>query len=256
MKTNTRELRFPSKDIMTENIEIYLVGGAVRDLYRGVKSNDWDFAVVASSFSAMRDWLIEKEFEIFLETPRYFTIRARAPKEAFRFGGMDLKGATFDFTLCRKDATYTDGRHPDLVEVGTIYDDLARRDFTMNAMAIDWQGNLLDPHNGYEDIRNELIKCVGGIERLHEDGLRILRAIRFSVQTGFALSFPIVSFLYFGKPEDYLRTISLDRIRDELGKMFKIDPVGSIDLLSQIEKVTEHIFWEREVWLEPTTKNK
>ena len=239
-----------------EYVNLYLVGGAVRDLIRGVKSKDWDFAVEAESFDQMRQWLVANDFEIFLETPKYFTIRARAPKDSYTFGGMDLAGATFDFTLCRKERNYTDGRHPDHVEVGTLLDDLSRRDFTMNAIAIGSDGTYIDPFGGREDITNNEIVCVGSLQRLEEDGLRIMRALRFVIQLGFVLDPEIDAYLQTPEAVRALTYISEDRVRQELAKMLKEDSMSSIILIHKYFMICDHIFNDREIWLEPTTAKR
>ncbi|QFG12280.1 tRNA nucleotidyltransferase [Arthrobacter phage Racecar] len=242
---------------MTE-INLYLVGGAVREIVRGYpeKVKDWDFAVEADSFTAMRDWLKENDFEIFLETPEYLTIRARIPKQGFEFAGMDLKNKTFDFTLCRTESDYTDGRHPDLVEVGTIEQDLSRRDFTMNAIAMDPSGALIDPFNGSEDIQNKVIRLVGGEERLMEDSLRMLRAVRFSVQLGFRMQADLFEFLHDGKHKYLLDVVSRDRIRDELHKAFKINTLETLETLEKFHWMIPYFFEKGDMWLEPTFKGR
>lgn len=236
-------------------VEIFLVGGAVREIIRGFpeKVSDWDFAVEAESFAHMRDYLIESGFDIFLETEQYFTIRARAPKTKFSFAGMDMTGTTFDFTLCRSEGAYSDGRRPDTVEVGTIKDDLARRDFTMNAIALDAAGGLIDPFNGAEDIKSGLIRCVGTTERLREDSLRMLRAIRFAVQLDFTLANDIVGFLYDPNNVPLLDNVSEERIRDEMTKMFKADTLETLYYLQSYHALTASIFGNR-IWLLPTVK--
>jgi len=120
------------------------VGGCLRDEFKGIPSKDVDFAVEAPSFEAMRDELIEDGFEIFEERPEFFTIRAKVPK------GNPLEDRTrvADFVMCRKDGPSSDGRRPDFVEPGTIFDDLARRDFTVNAIARNAiTGEIIDPHS-------------------------------------------------------------------------------------------------------------
>lgn len=238
------------------NATLYLVGGAVRDHYRDAKSKDIDFAVEADSFDDMRDYLNERDFEIFTESERYFTIRARAPKGKFQFGNFDMSNTTFDFTLTRKERDYTDGRHPDIVEMGDIYDDLSRRDFTMNAIAIDSKGKTIDPFNGVDDIYYSTIKCVGGTERLVEDGLRIIRALRFNVQLGFLFDSEVHDFMYEPEAVDALRKVSQDRVRQELAKALKIDPMATLRLLNTYHKLGSLIFDEMGIWLEPTSKNK
>lgn len=237
-------------------LDMYLVGGAVRDHHRGVRSKDWDFSVEAESFSAMRDWLNENGFKIFAETPKYLTLRARAEADRFQFGSLDLTGTTFDFTLCRTEKDYTDGRHPDTVEIGNIYDDLSRRDFTMNAVALDKAGRTIDPFDGVEDIYDYKIRCVGGTERLQEDGLRIMRAIRFAVQLGFIMDEDIYRFLRSDDAVEALKVISVDRVRDELGKALKINTGSTLWQLSRFPKISKHIFHDTGIWLEPTTAKR
>lgn len=243
---------------MTE-ATLYMVGGAVRDMIMGNPNpKDIDFSVEAKSFNHMRQWLIEKGFEIFAESPKYFTIRARAPRSGFTFAGKKYEGITFDFALCRTDGEYKDGRHPESVEVGTIHTDLSRRDFTMNAIAMDASGDFLDPFNGREHIE-ELggwIRCVGSTERLQEDGLRIMRALRFSVQLGFTLESAIHCFLVSDEALDALRKIDPDRIRAEILKMTKIDSFATMELLTQYSAIGKYIFSETGLWLEPTSAKK
>lgn len=125
-------------------IRIFEVGGCVRDEILGVPSKDIDFAMEAPSFQAMKEYMEAENFKIFLETPEYFTIRAKFPNSSL----------VADFVLCRKEFGYSNNRHPDLVEVGTIYDDLSRRDFTINAIAKSLDsGEFLDPHNGIDDLK-------------------------------------------------------------------------------------------------------
>src|SRR5690606_30256826 len=112
-------------------IQMFEVGGCVRDDLLGIPTKDVDFTVVAPSFDAMRDHLIREGFRIHVESPEFVAIRAGVPE------GHPLRERTkdADFVLARKDAPTGDGRRPDFVEPGTLMDDLARRDFTVNAMA-------------------------------------------------------------------------------------------------------------------------
>ena len=203
----------------------------------------------------MRDWINFNGFEIFVETPQYYTIRARAPK-GYEFAGIDMTGKTFDFALCRSEGSYSDGRHPDEVKRGTLMEDLSRRDFTMNAIAMDESGNFIDPFDGRKDIERSLINCVGGTERLEEDALRMVRAIRFGVQLGFYLTTDISTFLMKTKNVELINNISVDRIRDELHKMFRINSVDSMYYLMAYEELTEKLFERGGLWLEPTNKGR
>ena len=213
------------------DIKFYLVGGAVRDEILGFSSKDLDYSVEAPSYNAMRDEIVKRKGEIFLETPEYFTIRAKVPK----------MGAC-DFVLCRKDGQYSDGRRPDKVEMGTLYDDRARRDFTMNAIAKAEDGSYIDPHDGQLDIADKLINCVGHAEdRFAEDYLRILRAIRFAVTKKMRLSQDTYDAIQ--KYKDKVMEVSVERVREELYKAFKFDTVKTLVALHEFG--LEHIVFDK-----------
>jgi len=231
---------------MTNSIKAYLVGGFVRDRILGKASKDYDYAVVAPSYDAMVNW-IKGRGKVFIEKPEYLTVRAKL------HGG----GESADFVLCRKDGAYADGRRPDSVEPGTIYDDLARRDFTMNAIAMDDEtGKYIDPHGGYEDIGKNIIRCVGDArQRFAEDALRMLRALRFSITKNMIVSSDIYATFDDDELTEKLRTsVSVDRKREELTKAFAADTVGSMKLLLQFPKLTDACFNSSKLWLMPTTR--
>jgi tRNA nucleotidyltransferase/poly(A) polymerase len=230
---------------MTYPINFWKVGGAVRDSLLGVQAKDVDFAVEAPSFDAMREAIVARGGKIFLETPEFFTIRAKVPN----------LGAS-DFVLCRKDGAYRDGRHPESVEVGTILDDLRRRDFTMNAIAISADTGLIyDPLNGREDIHNRIIRAVGlPLDRFKEDRLRVFRAIRFAVQKGFAIEVNTAWAMTKVIRMDWqaFKGVSTERIREELLKMFAADWIGAFNMLNSFELLP--MIEERGIWLKPTTE--
>lgn len=238
-----------------KNVKPYLVGGAVREIVRGFpeKVKDWDFTMEAESFDQMRDWINFQGFEIFVETPQYFTIRARASKP-FWFAGLDMGGRTFDFALCRSDGEYSDGRRPDSVEVATLATDLSRRDFTMNALAMGEDGKVIDLHGGQNDIEEATIHLVGGVERLREDPLRMLRAIRFSLQLGFYMDDEIYAFLKDSNNSGLLEKVDDNRIRDELTKCFKIDTLDTLITLSDFPGIQHYVFEKTPIWLKPTVE--
>ena len=109
---------------MKSNIRFFYVGGCVRDSLLGQKAKDIDIVCLAPSYRDMRDYLLNCGCQIFVEKPEFFTIRAKHPTLGYA-----------DFSLCRKDGFYSDGRRPDNVEIGTLFDDLSRRDATINAIA-------------------------------------------------------------------------------------------------------------------------
>lgn len=220
-------------------LRLFEVGGAVRDELMGIRSKDVDFAVeipalvgqdASVGFATMRRFLVAEGFEIFVETPEFLTIRARFPK-----GDDRRKRTTADFVLCRKDGTYTDGRRPDAVTVGTLADDLARRDFTVNAMARSTEGHVIDLFGGQEDLNNMMLRCVGDpLDRLQEDALRAMRALRFVVCKGFTLSGFLVSAMHSDEVIEALAQISVERREHELRLMFQHDTLATLDLLGQI----------------------
>lgn len=227
-------------------VRIYQVGGSVRDKFLGVPSKDIDYAVETESYESMREYILSRG-KIYLETPQYFTIRAHV-------NGL----GDADFVLCRKDGEYFDGRRPDTVEVGTLMDDLARRDFTMNAIAIDMNtGAIIDPYNGREDIKNGYISCVGrAYERFNEDALRMLRALRFSITKNMQIDLSVRASMEDSRLVRLLdKRISWERKKDELYKMFKFDSLKSIRLLHQFPRLLE-ILLTSTLWLEPTLKER
>lgn len=235
---------------------LYMVGGYVRDEILGVKSKDVDFAVEAESYDHMKTWLKQAGFEIFLEEPDYFTIRARFPRVAWEFAGRDMGAQTCDFVLCRKESRYSDGRRPDAVEKGTILDDLSRRDFTVNAMAITEEGQYLDPFGGRNDLNYGILRAVGDPwDRLQEDALRALRAIRFQVTKNL-------------KPDDFLRralarralppllaSVSADRRRSELRLTFRHNTERTFSILATMSPAFRAAIFADGLWLDPTLRH-
>lgn len=235
--------------------KFYQVGGCVRDALLGVKSKDIDFSVEAESYEAMRAAIVERcggslnDPEdcklggriIKVEKPEFATIRAVDPV----LGGVD-------FVLCRKDGTYSDGRRPDSVEMGTLLDDLSRRDFTVNAIARADDGLLVDPFHGQRDLSNNILRCVGDTERrMTEDALRILRAIRFSITKGFAFDLKLDEFLSRKSSARLLACVSIERVREELLKCFDADTYLTLTVLENYRHIREVIF-SRNLKLTPT----
>lgn len=211
-------------------VRLFEVGGCVRDELLGVKSKDIDFAVEAESFDALRQFLAQEGFKVFLESPEFTTIRAQFPRTSAR------RGLVADFVLCRKDGPSTDGRRPDFVEPGTLLDDLSRRDFTVNAMARAEDGSLIDPFGGQFDLEAGILRTVGKpADRMREDGLRIFRALRFAVTKDFRFSMALENFLFFSdEPAKLIGGVSKERIREELTKAFRADSLHTFTLLSRM----------------------
>ncbi len=184
--------------------EAYLVGGCVRDTIMKRAFHDTDITTNAHP---------QQIIEVFRN---YKTIPT-----GIKHGTVTViaDGIPYEITTYRIDGTYSDSRRPDSVEfTSNLRDDLARRDFTINAVAMDADGHIIDFFGGTEDIENKVIRCVGNPEmRFSEDALRIMRAIRFSSQLGFEIDSETAEAIH--KMKDRLKNISRERIREELDKL-------------------------------------
>jgi tRNA nucleotidyltransferase/poly(A) polymerase len=237
---------------MMKLVKEYLVGGAVRDKVMheilGTPLNssyDIDIAVEAASYDEMRNHIIATGGDIKQESPQFFTIRALTSYKGQR--------RPIDYTLCRKEGDYKDGRHPEKVEIGTIEEDLARRDLTINAMAIDLATDkLIDPYGGREDIQQRVIRCCGDVEtRCDEDYLRVLRILRFSITLGFKITPDTETILYHPRYiQELFNTVSDERIREEFTKMFKHDTNKTLDALFEYPLIRRQMV--KLLWLRPT----
>ena len=200
-----------------------LVGGAVRDALLGVKSKDLDFSVEAPSFEAMIVHATEVCGDPFVVTPETFTARFKNPVKG---------GPALDFVLARKDGPSSDNRRPDFVEAGTFEDDMMRRDFTVNAMGLDLKtGDIFDPTGGMRDLERMCLRFVGNPgDRITEDALRVVRAMRFEIVKGLkmetgtwdAVSSPAAALL--------VQTLPVERIRPELEKMLVADTLATLEM--------------------------
>lgn len=235
-------------------MEMFLVGGIVRDMLLGVPSKDHDFSVVmpkgtVDPFGEMRRVLVDRGVEIFVETPAFLCIRGR-------FGKLDREfpGVAADFVLARRDSVGSDGRRPDFVEPGTLFDDLARRDFTVNAMALDGV-RVIDPFGGRADLATRSLRFVGvPADRIREDALRVMRALRFVVTKGFVMTAETVEAISDPSVPDLLARISEDRRSEELSRMFSFDTVRSLDVLSSIPRALRDAIFSGRVRLDATLK--
>lgn len=234
------------------NLEkFYLAGGAVRDQLLGVESKDFDFVVLVDSFDAMREEIVKNGGSIFLESPKYLTIRGKLPN----YGAVD-------FALPRKDGDYSDGRRPDSTEIAnTLYEDSCRRDATVNAMYKNLEtGEIIDYHYGKDDLERKIIRAVGNPEeRIKEDSLRLLRYFRFSIVKNFNIEYNLVNCYLYSEFTSLLRNVSPERIREEIYKCFKHDMHETIDRLTSrhYKYLYDEIFNERtKIWLKPTMEDK
>ena len=193
------------KELRNAGESAWVVGGCVRDMLRGEKVNDWDVATTA---------LPKKVQETF----------RRVIPTGIDHGTVTVlwKGESFEVTSLRGEGAYSDGRRPDnVVFVGNIDQDLARRDFTVNAIAYDpVDGQVVDPFDGLTDMRNRVLRAVGNpTERFQEDGLRILRGARFVATLEFELEEETEA--AFGGALDTFRKVSPERVREEWLKAMK-----------------------------------
>ena len=182
--------------------EAYFVGGAVRDTLMGKDIDDVDIATSATPEQVKK--IFSNTVDVGIEHGTVLIL---------------YKGESFEITTFRTEASYKDYRRPDSVTfVTSLYEDLKRRDFTMNAIAMDLNGLLYDPFNGQEAIHTQMIQTVGHAdERFREDALRILRAVRFVSQLGFSLHED--TRIALGKNAPLLTYIAQERKTAEFQKM-------------------------------------
>ncbi len=193
--------------------QAYLVGGCVRDLLRGARPHDWDVCTSARPEEVLALFSGETVVPTGL---RHGTVTVL------------LGGHPYEVTTFRVDGPYSDGRRPDSIRFSSnLKEDLARRDFTMNAMAMDAAGRLYDPFGGAKDLERGLIRCVGEPgRRFREDGLRILRALRFAAVLGFSMEGETARSLRQNR--DMLRHVAAERIQAELLRLLPGPAAGGV----------------------------
>ena len=179
----------------------YFVGGCVRDALLGRPAHDWDIATAARP---------EQIMEVF----------PKCVPTGLQHGTVTVlwEGEGYEVTTFRCDGTYRDSRHPDSVQFVTdLREDLARRDFTVNAMAMNAAGEITDPFCGRTDLEQKCLRCVHEPEqRFREDALRMLRALRFSAQLGFTIEKKTYQAIRTCAPLS--AALSAERVRDEVEK--------------------------------------
>ena len=182
----------------------YVVGGCVRDSLLGLTPHDWDLCTSALPQQGME--LFGKE---------------KCIPTGLQHGTVTVKqgGGLYEITTFRTEGTYTDGRHPDEVYfVPDVREDLARRDFTINAMAYNEKEGLVDPFGGQADLQSGILRAVGvPHQRFTEDALRILRLYRFAARFGFAIDPPTAQAAQ--ELCAHLDCVSVERIEEELAKL-------------------------------------
>ena len=193
----------------------YLVGGCVRDLLMGREPHDWD---ICTSALPEQTKACFGEYKVIETGLKHGTLTVVADEQSY------------EVTTFRVDGAYSDGRHPDNVTFTTNVNwDLARRDFTINAIALSEEGEIYDPYGGGLDIQSRIIRCVGDPkERFREDALRIMRAARFSCTLGFDIAGKTRQAMIHHQNRGRLADISAERITAELKKMLSGERPGEV----------------------------
>lgn len=213
--------------------EAYAVGGCIRDSILGIAPQDWDVTTSARPEETMR---------VFGENAvptglKHGTITVKTPPDAV------------EVTTFRKDGSYSDHRRPDSVTfVGSLREDLARRDFTMNAIASPLSGELIDPFGGRKDIENGVIRCVGEPDRrFAEDALRMFRALRFSSRLGFEIEKETLDAIY-GRAQE-AAGLAPERIMSELSLMIVCDNVEPVETAFDSGLMDRYVYPGRRIQL-------
>lgn len=228
------------------------VGGSVRDQLLNKKTKDLDYAVEISSYEALLTWIKKVDGQVIHSKPEFGSVKVRWSSSQ---NSNEKQHKIYDFTLCRTEGKYTDHRHPTEVHVGTLQQDLSRRDFTINAMAryclFDSKSNriitdetkLIDYHNGMQDLQMKIIRCVGNsTDRLKEDALRLLRAMRFSITLQFTLESSIDSALNDISFIKLLTCVSKERIQEEVSKCLEFNTLETLLFISKKPNLQEYLF--------------
>ncbi len=217
------DVRFILETLKNNGHEAYIVGGCVRDSILNNIPKDWDITTKARPEEVVK--LFNK---VILTGVKHGTVTVLINSEGY------------EVTTYRMDGKYEDSRHPKQVNfVSNLKEDLARRDFTINAMAYNKEDGLIDYFEGVSDLKKKVIKTVGNSEkRFSEDALRMLRAIRFSSQLDFSISNETLNSI---KNLRYnIKNISKERIREEFNKILLSSTKGIVNF-----KITKlNYFWE------------
>lgn len=207
--TMPKGAEFIIRSLENAGFEAYIVGGCVRDGILGRDPEDWDITTIAKPDE------IKRIFSHTVDTGiEHGTVTVLVPPEEVERGIR-----SFEVTTYRIDGEYTDHRHPNAVSfTGSLEEDLARRDFTINAMAYHMERGIIDPFHGQEDLEKKIVRAVGKAkDRFAEDALRMMRGIRFSAQLDFSLDEE--AYLGIESLKESLENVSKERIAVELWKL-------------------------------------
>ena len=226
--TVPREVVDVAQTLAEGGFEAYLVGGCVRDMQIGREPKDWDVATNATPAE------IQKLFDDTVYENDFGTVGVKT-------GSDDPKLHVIEVTTYRIEGKYTDKRHPDEVRFAkTIEEDLSRRDFTVNALAMSPDGAIIDPHGGKKDLKARTIRTVGAPEeRFGEDALRLMRAVRFATELDFEIereTRKAVAALAMS-----LETIAKERVRDEFSKILMTPNAAKGVILLEDTGLLRHI---------------
>lgn len=225
-----------AETLQKAGFEAYLIGGCVRDILRGMEPKDWDLTTSATP---------EQIISLFPHTyyENTFGTVGVVIDEAQKDGINELEEKKIiEVTTYRLEADYSNARHPDSVSFSTkLEDDLKRRDFTINAIALDpHKGQFVDLYKGQDDLKNGLIRAVGNAgERFQEDALRMLRALRFSAELGFKIEEETEKSIQ--NKAQLLEKISKERIRDEFSRILLSDKPMETLLLAKKLGILKYI---------------
>lgn len=221
--TIPKEVKNVMEKLEKSGFEAYIVGGCVRDFLNSTTPKDWDITTNAKPDE------IQNIFPDSFYENKFLTVTVKT-------GSQNPGLEEVEITTYRLEAKYSDKRHPDEIRFAkNLEDDLARRDFTINAMAMDSDKKIVDLFDGQKDLKKKMIKTVGNPEeRFSEDALRMLRAVRFATTLNFTIEKETAEAIK--KNSIWLKAISQERIRDELLKIIMSDRAAEgIDLLYELD---------------------
>lgn len=224
-----KDVLFILEKLNEEGFDAYIVGGCVRDKLLGFEAHDYDITTSAKPDEIKK---VFKDFKTILIGEEFGTV------------GVLINKILYEVTTFRIDGKYLNYRKPENVTFSkNLTEDLKRRDFTINAMAMDFKGELYDPFGGKKDLDDKVLRAVGNpLERIREDAIRILRAIRFAGRLDFYIEDELFDSISFERK--LLKKISPERIFDEFSKMITSDRPSYYLLLMEDTGILDVIFPE------------
>ncbi|MDO4377631.1 MAG: hypothetical protein Q4C64_00590 [Erysipelotrichia bacterium] len=224
-RTFNEDINFIFETFIKNNYQIYLIGGCVRDMLLNKTPNDYDFTTDALPTEICQ---LFAEYEIITNGINEGSVT------------LVLNNQEYEITTFRLDGQYINHRRPkEVIFTDNLKDDLKRRDFTVNALACNCQGEITDCYNGLNDLKNKLIRTIGNSDRrFDEDALRILRALRFCAQLNFSLEENTADSI--NKNKHLLHFLSKERITEEFSKL--LVAISHPKILLDYRSVFEELF--------------